>query len=413
MTIPIASSTQDTEYYSRLSLFRRKNKVLEKLRKVLDLSDQEQKFWWTISSGILAVLLEKCCYDDNLQLKFLLLLHQILPAFGPRPTEQGDCIRWSPLTLDSTPIDFSWNYDGSNSIVRLAIDSYASPDDPFAQKAAETILHSIPGVDFELFDVISEEVWIKPGSEAETRVLEQYSKPSYAGRLCHVLSALELLKDGSVTAKVYVTTRTAACAKGTTVARLVSNLIQMLDTKVFQATPLMPAYQVIDAYNEGLPKNEKQSVCLISWDCVKPLQSRVKLYLSSRKTSLKVIRDMWTQRGRLIGPVIDKGLECIDELWPLLYCPPEGYRDEDELKNRDGRSQAVLMNLELKPGKSLPVPKLYIQPSYFCGNDMHVAKSLARWFDSKGWTLGKTYVDNLKYALSVFLQPIHDLRSVS
>ncbi|KAI5814420.1 tryptophan dimethylallyltransferase-domain-containing protein [Pyronema omphalodes] len=400
MTVPNPNSTQDKEYHSKISLFRRKTKVLEKLCKVLHLSDPQQKFWWNISSGILAVLLEKCNYDENLQLKFLRLLHQILPTFGPGPSEGGKCNRWSPLSLDSTPMDFSWNYDGSNSIVRLAIDSYATPDDPFAQNATEKILHSIPEVDFQIFNAISEDIWIKPGSEAETRVLEHYSNPPYSGRLCHVLSALEFLKDGSITAKFYVTTRTAAYAKRTTVDTLTRNLIQMLDAKIFQATPLMPAYHVIDAYNEGLSKSEKQSVCLISWDCVKPLQSRVKLYLSSQKTSLKVIRDMWTQRGRLTGPVIDKGLECINELWPLLYCPPEDYRDEDELKNRDGRSQAVLMNLELKPGKALPVPKLYIQPSYFCGNDMYVAESLERWFDSKGWALGKTYVDDLKYAFS-------------
>ncbi len=389
--------------YERMSIFQQADKAhVEFCENQLQLSNEDEKFWWDAISGLLSTAMAKAGYPENLQTKFLSVYRQTLPAIGPRPFANGKPQRYSPVGYDKTPFELSWNWDGSNSTIRFAFDNFCPPDDVFAQANTRALLGAVgqqfPSFDFELFDAVAQNMWIQP--ENQDRILKKYfpADPTEPSRV-HISTAFDLLKDGSVTVKAYVSTLVKTLEVRKTQNEVAGGLVRWLDTEVFSATPILPAYRIIDDYNRSCPEDSKQRVWGFGWDCVKPSQSRLKVYVFKEKTSLKNLRDMWTQGGRLTGREITIGLEMIDELWSELYLAPERIADDAELKNQDGITQSIMLNLEIKPGATFPVPKLYLQPAKFGRSDQDISNNLANWFERRGWPLSKTWVADVQNIL--------------
>lgn len=411
-------STQ--RYKDRMSIFHRESRALDSLRSTFHCTNDDEKFWWDACSGMLAVLLAKSGYDEELQTKFLQSYRKVIPVLGPRPLANGQALRFSALSSDSTPILFSLSYDGSEPIVRVAFEQYNPPGDPFAQGTMRRFVEEIaqlPGskVDFELFDAIAKNLWIDP--EKEANVLSHLPADPTAQRPCHSCLALDMLHDGSIIAKGYVTaiikslevpnrpnprprdlirSLDVRTCDPKTQKQLIGDLVRSLDSTVFRTAPILPAYKIIEDYTESCPDNSKQNVVMVGWDCIKPSQSRVKIYVYKDTTSLKNLRDVWTQGGRLQGPEITRGLDVIDELWPLIYDAPDGKPEDEELKDPSGASQAIIGFMEIRPGIARPVPKLYLRAGKFARNDLEALKKITNWFDKRGWPLGKTWVNDIQ-----------------
>ncbi|KAK0609957.1 tryptophan dimethylallyltransferase-domain-containing protein [Bombardia bombarda] len=359
--------------------------------------DDNERFWWDVFSGLLSIALTQAGYPEPLRTTFLRLYQQVLPLLGPRPFATGEPQHFSPFGYDSTPIEISHSYDGSRSTIRFACDHYSPPGDTFAQTATEATLKKIAqkfgliNADFELFDAVAEKMWINPANR--DGITEKYF-PRDPRQPCpaHLCSAFDLLQDGSFTIKAYATTLVKSLEVGKTKNEIAGELIRWLDQSVYRSTPMLPAYATIEDYSQSCPTHLQQHVWQFGWDCVAPQDSRLKVYVYKEKTRLGTLRDMWTQGGRLTGPEIDKGLEVINELWLAVCLAPQDMHEDDELTNRHGMSQPVIMALEIRPGAPHPVPKLYFQPARFGHTDLDIARNLAHWFERRGWPLARTWV---------------------
>lgn len=214
--------------------------------------------------------------------------------------------------------------------------------------------------------------------------LDSIIKPDERDHTPWYASGIDMLRTRQLLYKIYLRPATAS-ARSLSHAR--SNaIISAWDNSLFNGG-LRQAYSVIEKYNEELPEEQQQKVHMLGWDCVRPEKSRVKVYTYHSHTSLRALKDMWTQRGQLTGPEIDLGLECIEELWNLLYVPGEAEWGEDkERLSRLGVPQSICLGLEIKPGAELPTPKLYLQPARF-GNmsDSEIAAALKGWFGWRGF----------------------------
>lgn len=197
-------------------------------------------------------------------------------------------------------------------------------------------------------------------------------------------SGIDMLRTRQLLYKIYLRPATASARS---LSHTRSNaIISAWDRSLFHGG-LQQAYAVVEKYNEELPEEQQQKVHMLGWDCVRPEKSRVKVYTYHSHTSLRTLKDMWTQRGQLTGPEIDIGLQCIEELWNLLYVAGEGVWEEDkERLSRLGVPQSICLGLEIKPGAELPTPKLYLQPARF-GNmsDSEIAVALQGWFGRRGF----------------------------
>ncbi|RHZ66398.1 hypothetical protein CDV55_102349 [Aspergillus turcosus] len=65
---------------------------------------------------------------------------------------------------------------------------------------------------------------------------------------------------------------------------------------------------------------------LLSFDCIEPLKSRLKLYSSQNNIVWSKVEEIWTLGARLNSPTVSKGLEYLKELWQLTRLA-EGHRD--------------------------------------------------------------------------------------
>lgn len=86
-----------------------------------------------------------------------------------------------------------------------------------------------------------------------------------------------------------------------------------------------------------------------------------------------------------------QGLELVRRLWGFL----EGNGQQGQ---HPSKAPILMWNYEIRPGRDEPIPKLYLP--LLGRNDMFVAKTLARFFDSLGWAdEARSYVANVQYLL--------------
>lgn len=117
---------------------------------------------------------------------------------------------YSPMGDDCSPMGFSWEYNRSKSIIRFAFEPYGPPGDRFAQSRMTALVHEIAQlsgveVNLELFDTITQPLWVNPENEAS--ILANFPVDPKTDRRCHTAIGFDLLADGSITIKAYVITQ--------------------------------------------------------------------------------------------------------------------------------------------------------------------------------------------------------------
>ena len=136
---------------------------------------------------------------------------------------------------------------------------------------------------------------------------------------------------------------------------------------------------------------------MIAFDCVKPMDSRLKIYVRTPRTSLSDIREVYTLGQRLQSTSVTVGLQILEQLWTCLFgsigeaCP---------LPSNDHRTSGIIFNSEMIPGQDSPQPKVYIPVRRYCRNDLAVAESISSFFHLQGWTdRAKQYANDLRSIL--------------
>ncbi|PYI01306.1 DMATS type aromatic prenyltransferase [Aspergillus sclerotiicarbonarius CBS 121057] len=349
-------------------------------------SNANELSWWQDVGPLFGRLLQSTGYSITQQYQYLLFArNHIIPSLGPYPQ------RWpSVMTYTDLPIEMSVNFqDNRASTVRVGIEPICelagTSSDRFDQVAMEQLVARLsalgPGMgvlDRVLYHHFVRDFGI---SEAETTKLNQEVFGPHSVQSTYNIGFD--FKDTGVATKGYIFLKLKERASGVPMWRLLSESLGRLDAMAGRGD-VVAVRQVVEYMKEGGGFNE---YTYLAWDFVDAAKSRVKVYGVHGDLRLEKAEEVWTMGGRLEDPATLRGLELVRRLWGLL----EGDKLVDV---------GVLMwNYEIRPGCDMPVPKLYLP--LLGRNDMFVAKTLAQFFQSLGWTeQARTYVDNVQYLFS-------------
>lgn len=172
--------------------------------------------------------------------------------------------------------------------------------------------------------------------------------------------------------KTYHLPEVEAKTTGRTAMELVTSTAEKLKVAV-------PWRTVTDFINT-LPHEYNVAPTIVAVDCVKPSQNRFKVYVRTRATHFSALLDMLTLGGQLQGPAIDATLETVRDIWHGLFGDID---DEESIRQYNSGPAGFLFYYEMAPGRSAPIPKIYIPTGRFCQDDEQVASVMARYVDDE------------------------------
>jgi DMATS type aromatic prenyltransferase len=308
--------------------------------------NQDQELWWLNTAPLLNEFLAECQYDVHLQYQYLTFFrHHVIPVLGPFFAPGTTPNFASRLSKHGHPLDFSVNFQESGATVRMslgAIGSFAGlHQDPLNQFRAREVLDKLailyPTVDLQLFKHFESEFGINHADAL--KVAAKLPKLDRATKMI----AIDMLKNGSMTFKVYYMVRSKAAATGLPVHTVLFNAVQRL------GSAFEPGLSLLKQFLSPLCDAGETDLGLLSFDCVPTESSRIKLYAIKQVGSLDAIRNLWTLGGTMDDPTTMKGLAVLEHVCELLQFGWSG----------DSRVQPILFNYEIKKG-STPKPQIYI-----------------------------------------------------
>ncbi|GLA01924.1 aromatic prenyltransferase (DMATS family) [Aspergillus niger] len=343
--------------------------------------------WWQDIGPLLGRLLQITGYSMPMQFEYLnFARNHIVPALGPYPQ------RWpSVMTYTDLPIEMSVNFqDHHASTVRVGIEPISefagTSSDRFNQTATERLvgrLSTLGGLDRRLYHHFARDFGI---TEMETMKAKQGEfKRDSVQSMYNIGFTFERMGAASVDTKGYVFLRLKERASGVPMQQLLRESLNQLDVTA-ERRDRKAVQKVIEYMEEGGGFNE---YTYLAWDFVDSAKSRIKVYGVLGDLRTEKVTEVWTMGGRLKDPATMQGLELVRRLWDLL-------NGNSQQGQQPSKAPILMWNYEIRPGRDEPIPKLYLP--LLGRNDMFVAKTLARFFDTLGWAdEARSYVANVQY----------------
>ncbi|KAK4201189.1 aromatic prenyltransferase [Triangularia verruculosa] len=368
-----------------------------------DFDSLDQRFWWQATGPSLSRLLALSGYTDKDQQSHIHWYHQfITAALGPRPIA-GTKLLFQPCPVfDGSACELSINFKerSPERTVRFTIEATGheagTNADPFNQDESTRLLQSmvgnVGGLDLHQFNIFAEKLFFSPEDAAALLPHVPQGTP-----LSQVWLAFDLLRGGDIMAKVYFMPILKWIETGIPTKDLVFDAARRCDKHGSYERPI----QLLDDFLcEGVAPPVVEMVAI---DCINSLDARIKVYLRTDANTLGKARHLLTLGGRLSGELVEQGLEALSELWPVLFCLPEG-TDIDNIEVFPAGSYCGCA-VEMKPDREEPETKLHIPVRKIQGTDAQLCESLSKWFKQRGHTeFSAKYKENLE---NVF--PHHDL----
>ncbi|GAQ39709.1 aromatic prenyltransferase (DMATS family) [Aspergillus tubingensis] len=355
--------------------------------KYITSTNAAESSWWRNIGPLLGRLLQITGYSVPMQFEYLLFArNHIVPALGPYPQ------RWpSVMTYTDLPIEMSVNFqDHHASTVRVGIEPICelagTSNDRFNQTATERLvgrLSTLGGLDRMLYHHFVRDFGI---TEMETLKVKQGEfKRDSVQSMYNIGFTFERVGAASVDTKGYVFLRLKEKASGMPMQRLLRDSLNQLNVTA-ERRDSEAVQKVIEYMEEGGGFNE---YTYLAWDFVDSAKSRIKVYGVLGDLRMEKVKEVWTMGGRLKDSATTQGLELVRRLWELL----EGNGQQGQ---HPSKAPILMWNYEIRPCRDEPIPKLYLP--LLGRNDMFVAKTLARFFDSLGWAdEARSYVANVQY----------------
>lgn len=317
--------------------------------------------------------------------------HFVVPKLGPCPPPSGTP-RWkSLLTVDGTPIEYSWKWNTASGMpdVRYTMEPVGrftgTVIDPLNQVSTTELLYSIgfglPSLDLTWFNHFA--------SLFYDNEKDKYMAEAAAGaHLTTTMSlAFEFLSKG-LALKAYFAPKKvgqvgpfpldfwASAVRGIAPGNVtLENVVDYLKTDV-EGSSLQPF--------------------MLAIDCVKPSESRVKLYVQSPHTSFDSVRHIMTMGGQIKG--VESALGELYSLIKLVLGLDSNFPSSQEVPTSETYAPTAVDNFkdlpillsgylyyfDIAPRSTIPDIKFYIPIRRYGKDDLQVARGLTQWMESRG-----------------------------
>lgn len=339
---------------------------------MLFLQCSDTQFWWRTTGYALAVYLQHANYpleSQYYQLVFFALF--VAPALGPALNRKVSEPRWkSFMTDDNTPIELSWDWgvEGDLPAIRYSIEPIGicagTSLDPFNQHAASRFFgrlnQFLPQMNLQWFEHFSNEFFafnslnLSGNERHETRFFAAFD-----------------LHQNDVIVKAYFFPGFKAIETAKSRLTVVSEALGRLSD---YREADYPAFEVLQNFLQAPSAPGSMEIEMFAFDCIKPAESRFKIYVRTESTSFDSVKALMTLNGKLDTSEILQGLVELESLWDLLFVAR--HPTTQELPHVAHRTAGILYNFEIKPGAPLPVPKIYIPVRHYAQSDFCVIDGL-------------------------------------
>ncbi|GAM40056.1 hypothetical protein TCE0_034f12102 [Talaromyces pinophilus] len=352
------------------------------LMKWLPQDSVHKDWWWKRLGGHLHVLLHEAGYNLNEQYEALLFLYYwVAPRMGPMPNSPQPVWR-SFMTDDHSPIEYSWKWSPGDRApeVRYSIeaigDEAGSREDPMNQASTVDLLqqlnHFIPELDLVWFEHFRRTL-LGPGTPAA-------AYPDIGNS--SVFLAFEMV-HGRIRAKAYfLPVETPQLSA----AQQISDAICKSGCSNLEAVHCLESYLLqSDAQGNSIRP------FMLGIDCVKPAESRLKIYARSPETSFNFVHSVMTLGGRREG--LDGVVGDFHELWKLTLGLAPDEPPENSLSRSSHQTSGTLFYFDVAPKSPIPDVKTYIPVRHYAQSDLQAARGLLGYLESRNSGLhAKAYI---------------------
>lgn len=339
---------------------------------------RRNKFWSRVIGRILSTLLSRSSYPEETRTRYDdFFKSSVAPLLGPSPDEYPSGV--SPVSFmcdDHTPVEIGWVYKPSGEVsVQYAIEALSPSDGtPISPQQNLTILQYLSTAgQCQDFDI----TWTRKCTQS----LLYPSKflPSDLQRVSQFFIGIDLARAG-LGLKAYFLPQVRSQVTRVPVMDILTNTINDLGMGL--------PWSKATSYFSALPTEFDVQPVIAAVDCVPDAENRFKVYVRTQATDLSALCDMLTLGGQLKGPAIDATLAKLRELWRALFGP---ISDKTSVKHRQSNTgpTGFLFYYEVAPGRSSPIPKIYVPAARFLESDAHVARVMSQF-------IGSDYSDNVK-----------------
>ncbi len=380
-------------------------------------ANSSQAFWYLTTVPLLSNLLSTANYPPHLQDQYLFFHnHSIIPALGPSALSTN---KWTPhLTHNISPFEPSLGLKNN----KLQVHCTFEPIGPYAGTSEDKFNQSLP---LSLVSALSQaricpnmnlEWWNQITSIFFISDSEIASQPSlFAGVKVHPTCFLAFDLPSTEFAPVlkpYLFPHRRAVMEGIGRDELVFKTIRNLPSAPFKTSPALEKVEAFLTKDEetshtrarpqesglGL-KSRVMSVEMLSFDCISPSSSILKIYAKSHDASFSNVLNAFTLGGTSNSPYTAGSIKALEKFWKSALLLSDDWSDSDSQS-----AEFLYFCFEISPGKSEPEVKVYV-PSWTLGIDKTgITRGLGRCFRELGWDAGRTYkidVQNLLWVTFV------------
>ena len=283
---------------------------------------EDSNWWWEVAGGHLEALLSAADYSSFDQSKALSFFYRwVTPRLGPKPNSPK-AIWKSFMTDDHSPIEYSWKWGFGDSApeVRYSIEPIGHRAggalDPLNKNATSDFLAQLYrsgqlGVDLEWF-VHFKHALLGPGTPASKAGVTRQST---------LFVAFEVT-GGPLSVKAYfIPVNTHGNSAGDQISRAIvssgcSNLAAMDQLNSFLRD---------DIYGRTVKP------FMLGIDCVRPVDSRLKVYSRSPVTTFELVRRVMSMGGRRKD--VMEAEKQLHTLWKLILNLPDDFPADRELRS--------------------------------------------------------------------------------
>ncbi|KAE8356777.1 aromatic prenyltransferase [Aspergillus coremiiformis] len=355
--------------------------------------DAHCDYWWRLTGLHLASLITAAGYPLEKQYQVLLFhYHWIVPYLGPAPSVDGTC-KWRFIfTVDGSPIEYSWKWNTATSRpdIRYTVEAIGQCTgtslDPLNQQASLKMLHdiqsAIPSVDLTWTNHFLATLYDHDRSK--------YVQEAKAGAhfTTTVVVAAEWLPKG-LTTKTYFIPRKLGQTGGQMPIALWEDALASMD-------PVNSARAAMHDFLNNHPEGKQLSTFMLAVDNVAPVDSRLKFYFQTPRTSFSSVRDIMTLGGRIA--VAEDKLTDLKFLIAAITGLDADFPEDAEIPhlgefNPVAKDNFVelpillsgyLYYFDIKPGATLPAIKIYSPVRRYGPDDLSIAHGICSWMEAHG-----------------------------
>ncbi|KAF3759925.1 dimethylallyl tryptophan synthase GliD1 [Cryphonectria parasitica EP155] len=370
------------------------SQVWDKLSKLLPTREVDSEFWWQLTGRHLAILVDAAGYSLERQYEALLFhYHWAVSHMGRKPSPSGELQYKSAITIEGSPIEYSWKWNKrsptSQPDIRYSLEPIGpvsgTTQDPENRQAGTKLARRLAAAfqaDLTWTDHFLSTLFDQGQHQ---RALELAEAGTPTGTTFAV--AAEFVPSG-LGFKTY-------CAPRAVTPPFLPH-IELFTPSLRQLHPTSPARDALLDFLSSGPEGQALMPLMVAVDAVSSAKSRLKWYFMTPHTSFASARDIITLGGR--RPNMDKTVEEVRTLIHAAVGLPAGFSDNEELPSAPRHDPAsdkyageapnsppgLIYYFDIQPDKPLPEVKLYVPVWRYASDDLSVARRTVEWMKERG-----------------------------